>query len=136
MHSHKLKPAWELSSDEIGPDDIRNLHRQLAELLEGMQGVLDEGASPIGLIPFLDRYIELTLQHFATEEALMLELAFPEYDSHKQMHDWSVEQVYQVDRIALIDNPDKAQELVDQLDDWLRAHVCADLDMAARVFNT
>ena len=135
MHSHKLRQRRELSSGELGPGDIQSLHVQLNELINGMQEVLDEALPRIRLVPYLDRYIELTLRHFATEEVLMFERAYPEYANHKLMHDCSVEYTYQVDRIALIESSEKAQELVDRLSDWLTNHIREDLDMTAFVFD-
>jgi len=135
MHSYKLKPVRELNFSELNFGDMHSLHQRLTELLNGMQEVLDEGAPRIGIVSLLDRYVELTLHYFATEEALMLEFDYPEYESHKLMHDCSVERTFQVDRAALIQSSEKAQELVDGLSDWLTEHIRTDLDMAANIFR-
>jgi hemerythrin-like metal-binding protein len=61
-------------------------HRELFELINNIieQGTLD--ARSAKFVTLLNQLTDYGLQHFETEEDLMLKLNYPNYESHKQSH--------------------------------------------------
>ena len=78
--------AW--SSDyEIGNAEVDAQHKRLFKLVSDLVVSCMEGRSTETLKETLDFLVDYTVQHFGDEESLQLQYGFPEYETHKQMHD-------------------------------------------------
>lgn len=89
------------------------------EIHEGIMG----GHGKDVLVPVLKRLAKYTVEHFATEEALMQRTNYPGYAAHKKQHDEltakavEIIQGYESGKITL------PMTLSRFLTDWLRDHI-------------
>ncbi|MDR1321916.1 MAG: bacteriohemerythrin [Gracilibacteraceae bacterium] len=82
--SHGIAWSPEL---ETGHAEIDAQHRQLFRLTSALVDACAKGRSTAVLGEALDFLAAYTVRHFADEEALQIQYAFPEYARHKKMHD-------------------------------------------------
>jgi hemerythrin len=72
----------------VGIAPIDNEHRLICAMINDLQKVA--GACPGVQVQILDQHLSELLsairQHFASEERLLLEAAFPEHAAHQQLH--------------------------------------------------
>ena len=125
MRPLKLDPLLCLNIKEI--DDQ---HQQMIDLINETQQLIDSQDDPAGLLTVLGRLQDLTLQHFTTEEVLMMQYGYPGLQSHKRMHDLSVERTFDFDGSSLQEDPEAAKALLKLLREWLLSHIHEDLEMA------
>jgi hemerythrin-like metal-binding protein len=84
-----------------------------------------DGSLVVGKI--LDGLMEYTVTHFAAEEALMQEAAYPDYAQHKAEHGRLTEQVKLLKKKAPTANVMLPLELAAFLRRWLIGHI-VDMD--------
>ncbi|MFO0583822.1 MAG: hemerythrin family protein [Anaeromyxobacter sp.] len=129
-----MAPQWSAAL-AVGVDDIDEQHRELfrraGELVVALKGGrrTDVGA----LVEYLGEYAD---RHFAAEEALMRETAYPGLERHRARHE-----EFRADLRRYVGEYERkgATPLVtltlhNWLSDWLRGHVStADVDVGAHV---
>ncbi|MFC1477221.1 bacteriohemerythrin [candidate division KSB1 bacterium] len=84
VEQHYIIP-WD-NNLEIGISWIDNQHKKLLERINVLLNALVSGKSGgeiTGTVRFLEKYVET---HFSTEEKYMKKYNYPEYDSHKKLH--------------------------------------------------
>ena len=104
-------------------DKIDSQHKELVRMVNELYDAMGEGKGKdkiTGTVHFLADY---TSKHFAMEESLMQQHAYPEYNSHKKLHDALIDQVSK-----LLDKIDKNESLLtidvaDFLSDWVKNHI-------------
>ena len=86
MGEIKYGIAW---SDEykLGNGKVDSQHHRLFELVSDLVGSCVEGSGDEKVKEALDFLVDYTIRHFTDEEALQLECGYPEYESHRQLHD-------------------------------------------------
>jgi len=112
-------------SYETGNAEVDNQHKEIFRLV---QQVLETDAFPSTrdkietAMGFLSDY---AVRHFASEEALMRECDYPDYDKHKALHDGFVKDV-----IALIglfaregDTTSISETINNFIISWLKEHI-------------
>ena len=105
-----------------------NVDEQHTELFSLVQQVLDADAftdtkeNVETVIGFLSNY---AVRHFATEETLMLESNYPDYEKHKALHDDFVKDV--VAFVGRLKNEGDTVSIKDTMNDfvvvWLKEHI-------------
>ena len=78
--------AW-LDEYNVHVEQIDAQHRQLASLANELHLAVQSHRSPDELDRLMKQFIDLTAEHFATEEGLMVEYGYPGYPIHKAQHD-------------------------------------------------
>ncbi len=126
MRPLRIESALKLSVAEI--DDQ---HQELVDLANQTQVILDDGDHPVSLIRILDQFNELSIRHFTTEEMLMKDAGYPNYQAHKLMHDALIEKTFGFDASSLLDDVQAGKDLVSLMREWLLGHIDADREMAA-----
>ncbi|MCW8885528.1 MAG: hemerythrin family protein [Motiliproteus sp.] len=124
MRPLRIESALKLSISEVDGQ-----HQELVNLLEQTQQVLDQDLPRVRLIRILDQFNELNIRHFATEELLMQEAGYPEFEAHKRMHDALIEKTFSFDATSLIDDESAGRELVALMREWLLSHMAEDREM-------
>lgn len=82
------------SSDyETGHLDVDRQHRRLFELVNELHEAMAKGHGREALEPALKALATYTLEHFATEEALMRETGYPDLERHRDKHEALARQV-------------------------------------------
>ena len=78
--------AWS-EKYELGNAQVDAQHRRLFELVSDLVEACMQGCEDEKLTETLDFLVNYTIRHFRDEEALQLQYKYPEYESHKQIHD-------------------------------------------------
>ncbi len=125
MRALRIESALKLSIE-----DIDQQHQELVDLVNKTQAIIDDGVHPVMLIQALDRFNELSIRHFSTEEELMTDSAYPLYEEHKQQHDRLFEKTFSFDAKSLLDDAQAGKELVSLMREWLLGHIEADRELA------
>lgn len=71
----------------IGIDRIDNQHKELVARIDGLFEACNRGRGKDEIQKVVDYLEEYVVTHFADEEALQKEYGYPEYNTHKQLHD-------------------------------------------------
>ena len=70
----------------VGIPDLDNDHKQLFDLLNGLNLSITEGKSPVEIKKWLQLIIEDAAQHFSHEENILIEKKYPGVDAHAKTH--------------------------------------------------
>jgi hemerythrin len=101
-------------------DDHRQLVGMLNELFDGMKS--GRGREALG--PILDRLIQYTRMHFAREERLFTQTAYPAAAAHKGEHEDLTRQVLEVQsKYAKGSNAVLSLDVLEFLKSWLIRHI-------------
>jgi len=110
---------------ETGNAEVDNQHKEIFRLV---QQVLDTDAFPNRkdkietAMGFLSDY---AVRHFASEEALMRECDYPDYDKHKALHDNFVKEV--IAFMGLFAREGDTEAISETINDfvvtWLKEHI-------------
>lgn len=107
----------------VGINTIDDQHKKLVSIINRLYDAMKSGKGSEILSDVLSELIEYTKYHFSTEETLMKDNAYPDYQSHKSSHSKFVEKVMDLElelkagRIAL------SVEVFHFLKDWLVIHI-------------
>lgn len=124
---------WD-SSLEIGIPVIDSQHKRIVDYINKLEHAQSyHNREELGEV--LDQLIDYTLSHFAFEEGLMEEAAYPFVKAHKKVHALFTKRVANFhQRFKMGD--DVAKELSHTLQAWLVNHIKADdQDYSASVIN-
>jgi hemerythrin len=83
---------WQ-DSYKLNVHEIDTQHEEMAGLVEGLYEAVAAKVSLEEVNRILSDLIECTREHFVTEERLMLEHGYPNYQQHKEEHDELLEQL-------------------------------------------
>jgi len=78
--------AWS-NEFNLGNEQVDMQHRRLFELLNNLVISCMDGEDTAKLQETLDFLVNYTVRHFEDEEALQRQYGYPEYESHKQLHE-------------------------------------------------
>lgn len=125
----------DIVSDESfisGYRTVDNEHRLQLSLLAAVRQAVAESRPASEIDEILERFVDFTKVHFASEVALMRLFQYPHYQSHVGEHDRSLEQIEELEaaygsgRVAL------TLQRVDTLSDWIRQHILSTDDALGR----
>ncbi len=110
-------------------DFMNRVHDEEAEMLNRLQQQIQavrEGGQPLdSLDPLVDELLQHMVEHFAREERLMQQVAFPPYPVHKSAHDELLEATREI--VASWKKQPDADLLesffLKQLPPWLEQHI-------------
>jgi hemerythrin len=99
-------------------------HKKLVGMVNELYDAMQAGHGKESLGPILDRLVDYTKVHFAREEKLFGQTAYPEAVPHKQQHDALTRQVLDVQRkYAAGAAATVSLEVMHFLRDWLINHI-------------
>jgi hemerythrin len=111
---------------EIGHDVIDAQHRRLVEEVAAIcremnRDSIDDEVVKRHLV-FLLNYAK---EHFSTEEVLMLEMDYPDYQEHKEAHEWFIAETKKLVTDYARFGPSRAlmSRMQHLLVDWLVSHI-------------
>lgn len=78
--------AWN-DKYSLGNEQVDRQHKKLFELVSGLVIACNDGSDTEKLQETLEFLGNYTVQHFYFEEELQLQYNYPEYESHKQLHE-------------------------------------------------
>jgi hemerythrin len=118
------KPIAYWHSDyETGNLQVDQEHQELFEIVNALHDAVVTKQDFDTMYEILNRLASHTVEHFQTEEALMLSVNYPDYERHKQTHDHLVNKVSHLlkkfrDRDAAI-----TTDITQFLTEWLTHHI-------------
>ena len=118
----------------VGLHAVDEQHKELFRRVDQLLTACREGHAPdrvAGIIAFLEDY---TIEHFSTEENLMLHYGYPGYKIHKAQHEELTRQAQALKELFKRDGASfaTAMEVCTTLVDWLVKHIRkTDMDMGA-----
>jgi len=86
MDDYKYGISWK-NYYAIGDEKVDMQHRQIFELLSELVDSCMDGSAADKLHGTLDFLVNYAVQHFYDEESLQVQYNYPEYKTHKQLHD-------------------------------------------------
>ncbi len=107
----------------IGVEQYDEQHKRLFAIAQKLYDAMSAGQGRVVLNEIFDELIEYARTHFASEEALMVRYAYPDYEVHRLQHEDLTRQVlelrdkYHNGQIAL------SIPVMNFLKDWLRNHI-------------
>lgn len=104
---------------------VDNEHHLQLNLLSAVRQIVLDGESSREVEELLDRFIDFTRVHFASEAALMRLYQYSHFDSHIREHERTLEQL---EALRIEWRSGRAQltlDRVDTLGDWIRDHIAS-----------
>ena len=89
LHSsapHGSRLVWD-KKFELGNSLVDMQHKSLCDMVNNLIRRCEQEHSPESIRETLEYLEDYTVHHFSSEEALQLEIGFPGYEKHKQLHD-------------------------------------------------
>lgn len=112
-------------SYSIGLAEVDRQHQQLAMKLNAFLDACGNCQGKEKIIEALSSLKESTIEHFRSEERIMLDYGYPDYDRHKQDHDDFVESVEELENMLQAQGVAAVAKLNlnRMLGDWLHGHI-------------
>ena len=115
-------------SDElsVGVDEIDNQHKVLVNMINELNTAVHGGWGKEARKEVIDKLIEYTKVHFATEESLMSITAYPKSNNHKEQHGNLISMVKEHIKRYENDANSSSYDLIFFLKSWLVEHIMKD----------
>jgi len=107
----------------VNVTQIDEQHKKLVGMLNDLHDAMKQGKGSDTSGKVLSGLVEYVASHFATEEKLMKEHAYPEYLKHKLEHDSLTKQALDLQKQFHEGKPVLTVELMKFLKDWLSNHI-------------
>jgi hemerythrin len=114
--------VWD-ESLSVGIKKIDNQHQELVKIINCLVENEDASGHSAPIAEVLDRMTQYAVYHFETEEALMVEYNYPEYDSHRDDHTQFKMKTAKFCLDALQRKETLPDELLSYLRDWFTHHI-------------
>ncbi len=109
----------------VGVESVDFEHEQMIKLINEIYDEMNTRRDADSIEQFLGDVHFAISAHFALEENLMREAAYPEYEAHKEEHEELLEQIRDL-MDQFVFNPDKGFDLLqEKLSDWFEHHFAA-----------
>ena len=118
-----MKIAFWRSEYETGFSPVDQQHQHLFEIINRLHEAMLTGHGRGVLEETLDEMIHYTIEHFATEEKLMLQTNYPFYAEHKEIHDQLTQEVKEIGEKVANHEHLVTVELSHFLTQWLIHHI-------------
>lgn len=107
----------------VGVKDIDTQHKMLVDLINSLHTHMVAGDANDLMGKVLDKIIEYTGFHFATEERLMAAHGYPQSPAHKHEHAKLVQTAVELQKKVKSGQAHVTMETMNFLRDWLQHHI-------------
>jgi len=107
----------------IGVDEVDRQHRHLVDILNRLHEAMQMGGKARDVARVLSDLVSYTRYHFAAEERLMHEAAYPGYAEHVRKHRAMVAKVEEFSSEAMAGKATVTMRLMTFLKEWLAKHI-------------
>jgi len=108
---------------EIGIPSVDHEHRGMILMINKLHGKLAENNNRDTIVDFLGEIHALISAHFALEEKEMLEMAYDEFEEHKENHEDLLDQLRDMmDELEQDRTGDVMKDLGQRLNHWFTEH--------------
>ena len=113
---------WSYKLETTIPE-IDEQHKKLVGMVNKLHKAMrmQKGTGELGGI--LKGLAEYTVMHFGTEEKLFKKFNYPQYESHRKIHEALVSQVLDIQKDFEAGKATITMDLMDFLSDWLKNHI-------------
>lgn len=106
----------------VGIDEVDHEHRELIELIKGLQQNLGAGTDGDEIVAILGEIYARIAAHFALEEKAMRQMRYAGYPDHKQDHETLLDDLRDIMDAVEDDGILDEVQLTDDLDRWFSDH--------------
>ena len=116
--------AWDATKFDVGVPRMNHQHKGLVDIMNAIHDQNAARAPRSQLKALLLKLATATRAHFAEEETFMQSLAFPDFRTHKAIHEQLLSEFGR--HVEAFDKGDGTvgKPFFDFLSFWLRAHIC------------
>jgi len=101
-------------------------HKKLVDMVNQLFDAMKTGKGNQVMGDILKQLIAYTQTHFAAEERLLKQYAYPDFEAHKKEHNALVMQVLDLQKQFQEGKPVLTQNIMTFLRDWLSRHIQGD----------
>lgn len=107
----------------VGVAELDLQHQRLFRIAQELSHAIGMGQGSERLAAILGKVIRYTIEHFATEEELMLRHGFPGAYTHRDEHNRFTMKISQLQQAHLAGKAEAAEDLLLMMQQWLQEHV-------------
>ncbi len=107
----------------VGSKAMDLQHQRLIDLINNVDELIQKGSDLDKLDPVLDAVVDYTKTHFASEEAHMEKMGYPDLENHKDGHRVLTRQVSDICEEAKGRDPEVMSRMLVFLETWLIGHI-------------
>jgi len=108
---------------KVGVEEIDEQHKELVRLLNNLHQAIHEHHGNETSRKILNELAEYTRVHFSLEESLMRISSYPDFESHKKIHEALIQQVQELQAKLDSGTVKITFELLHFLKNWLTHHI-------------
>jgi hemerythrin len=114
--------VWE-DKYSVGIPEIDAQHKVLFELIDRLDTAIRERRGSTVCLDILAELVDYTKVHFSLEESLMRLAKYPDFDSHKLLHEKLISEVGDLQEKLVSGTTSISFELMQFLRTWLTKHI-------------
>jgi hemerythrin len=114
--------SWK-NSLSVGVVEIDDQHKKLVALINKLFDAMSQGKSKEIMQAVLAELSNYVITHFATEEKLMKQFGYEDYENHKKEHKYFIDSLNEFKIKFSAGNVAISLELLNFLKDWLLKHI-------------
>ncbi len=103
--------------------EIDEQHKKLINLINEMYDAMQAGKGREIIDIVLDEFVDYTVFHFNTEERLLRQHGYPNYDDHKDMHDHIAKKARELKKTLDKRNKPSSIDVMLLMTNWLNTHI-------------
>jgi hemerythrin-like metal-binding protein len=107
----------------VGIKEIDEQHKRLFDIINELHNAMKEAKAKSVLGKVIKDLIDYTEFHFSSEEILLKNCKYPDFNQHKLIHDQFTVKVKEFEQKYLNGTVLLSQEIVQFLKDWLIKHI-------------
>jgi len=107
----------------VGIQEIDSQHKKLVSLINTLHDAMKAGQGKQALEATLQELADYAVYHFKTEETYMQKFRYPEYTTHKNMHDAFVHKVTDFQKDFAANRLGLTLDVMNILRDWVSTHI-------------
>ena len=114
--------VWQ-DSYSVNVDEIDIQHKTLVKMVDELHKAMNIGLGKEILDPILNKLVDYTDFHFVTEEKILKDNNYPDYEEHKEKHEKMKEKVLSLQREYKEGKVRLTVEVSKFLQNWLNQHI-------------
>jgi hemerythrin len=107
----------------VGNTLLDSQHKKLIALINELHSAMKDGKGKEALQKVLDELVLYTIEHFSTEEQLMLKASYPHYSEHKRQHEDLTRRAVSLQNSYRAGETPLTLDVLKFLRDWLIVHI-------------
>lgn len=114
---------WWDQSFSVHVAELDDQHQRLFRAVAELNDAIRTGRADSMVSEVLEKVVQYTISHFATEESFLQQYEFPGLAAHRREHEILVLRITKFNLSYIAGNPDIPSSLLVFLQKWLRDHI-------------